>query len=452
MVEDLRLDSLEGVGPVTTRKLSDAGIHNVMDLIVRGPVEISEITGMEKDTAEKIVNKARQHLVEGGLIAKDFVSASEIYKHRQSIGKITTGTNCLDTLFDGGIETQALTEVYGEFGCGKTQFAHTLSVMVQKPKAEGGLDGGVLYIDTENTFRPERIVSIAQAHEMDPEKVLDRIIVARAYNSAHQTLILEEAGQIIEDNNVKLIVADSAVGLFRSEYLGRGTLSVRQQKLNHFVHLLSRIAETYNCAALATNQVMASPDVFFGDPTRPIGGNVVAHTSTYRIYFKKSGKKRIARMVDSPHHPEEEVIFALGEAGVIDPEDTEKKTKKTTKKLATKKTKESEVDTTVKTPEVDTTVKTPEVDTTVKTPEVDTTVKTPEVDTTVKTPEVDTTVKTPEVDTTVKTPEVDTTVKTPEVDTTVKTPEVDTTVKTPEVDTTESTIDAESDDFEPIEE
>ncbi len=368
MVEDLRLDSLEGVGPVTTRKLSDAGIHNVMDLIVRGPVEISEITGMEKDTAEKIVNKARQHLVEGGLIGKDFVSASEIYKQRQNIGKITTGTNCLDTLFDGGIETQALTEVYGEFGCGKTQFAHTLSVMVQKSKEEGGLDGGVLYIDTENTFRPERIVSIAQAHEMEPEKVLDRIIVARAYNSAHQTLILEEAGSIIEENNVKLIVADSAVGLFRSEYLGRGTLSVRQQKLNHFVHLLSRIAETYNCAAVATNQVMASPDVFFGDPTRPIGGNVVAHTSTYRIYFKKSGKKRIARMVDSPHHPEEEVIFALGEAGVIDPEDADKKPKKSAavKKTAAKKTKTSkeEKEVTAETPEVEVTPETPEVEVT----------------------------------------------------------------------------------------
>lgn len=332
MVEDLRLDSLEGVGPVTTRKLSDAGVHNVMDLIVRGPVEIAEITGMEKDASEKIVNKARQYLVEGGLLAKDFVSASEIYKNRQLIGKITTGTNCLDTLLDGGLETQALTEVYGEFGCGKTQFAHTMSVMVQRPKDDGGLEGGVLYIDTENTFRPERIVSISQAHGLDPEKILDNIVVARAYNSAHQTLILEEAGPVIEENNIKLIVADSAVGLFRSEYLGRGTLSNRQQKLNHFVHLLSRIAETYNCAAIATNQVMASPDVFFGDPTRPIGGNVVAHTSTYRIYFKKSGKKRIARMVDSPHHPEEEVIFALGESGVMDPEDAEKKTKKTTKK------------------------------------------------------------------------------------------------------------------------
>ncbi len=375
MVEDLRLDSLEGVGPVTTRKMSDAGIHNIMDLIVRGPVELAEITGMEKDTAAKIVNKARQHLVEGGLLAKDFVSASEIYKRRQNIGKISTGTNCLDTLFDGGIETQALTEVYGEFGCGKTQFAHTLSVMVQKTKEEGGLEGSVLYIDTENTFRPERIVDIAKAHGMDPDKVLDRIIVARAYNSAHQTLILEESGQIIQENNVKLLVVDSAVGLFRAEYLGRGTLAIRQQKLNHFVHLLVRIAETYDCAALATNQVMSSPDVFFGDPTRPVGGNVVAHTSTYRIYFKKSGKKRIARMVDSPHHPEEEVLFALGIAGVMDPEEAEKKTKKTIKKITAKKTKESKVETTVETPEVETTVETPEVETTVETPEVETTVE-----------------------------------------------------------------------------
>ncbi|MBM3896657.1 MAG: DNA repair and recombination protein RadA [Thaumarchaeota archaeon] len=327
-MDELRLDSLDGVGPVTTKKLTDAGIHNIMDLIIRGPVEVAEITGMDKETAEKIVNKARQQLVEEGLIAKDFVSATEIYKRRQDIGKISTGTNCLDLLFDGGVETQALTEVYGEFGSGKTQFCHTMCVNVQKPKEQGGQDGGVLYIDTENTFRPERIVSIAKANGMNPEKVLDRIIVARAYNSAHQILILEEAGPIIKENNIKLIVADSAAGLFRAEYLGRGTLSERQQRLNKFVHLLVRTAETYNCAAIATNQVMSSPDVFFGDPTRPIGGNIVAHTSTYRVYFKKSGKKRIARMVDSPHHPEQEVIFTLTEAGISDPEEDTKKKKK----------------------------------------------------------------------------------------------------------------------------
>jgi len=364
-MEDLRLDSLAGVGPVTTKKLSDAGLHNIMDLIVRGPVELAEITGMDKEAAGNIVEKARQALVEGGLLSKDFVTATEIYKRRQEIGKITTGTECLDLLFDGGLETQALTEVYGEFGSGKTQFCHTMCVNVQKPKEEGGLEGTVLYIDTENTFRPERIVSIAKIQGMDPEKVLDKIIVARAYNSAHQMLILEEASQMIQENNIKLLVVDSAVGLFRAEYLGRGTLSERQQRLNKFVHLVVRIAETYNCAALATNQVMASPDTFFGDPTRPIGGNVVAHTSTYRIYFKKSGKKRIARMVDSPHHPEQEVIFALTEAGVSDPDSDTKK--KSTKAVKSPKV-ESEVQTDVTTakPATDA-VKSPKVESEVQT-------------------------------------------------------------------------------------
>ena len=378
MSEELRLEDLAGVGPVTTKKLNDAGIHNMMDLIVRGPVEIAELTGMDADTASKIVEKAREQLVEGGLIMKEFVSARDLLKRREQIGKITTSTECLDQLFDGGVETQALTEVYGEFGCGKTQFCHTMCVNVQRSKEEGGLEGGVLYIDTENTFRPERIVTIAQAQGLDPEKILDNITVARAYNSAHQMLILEEAGTLIKESNIKLIVADSAVGLFRSEYLGRGTLATRQQKLNRFVHTLVRLAETYNCAAIATNQVMSSPDTFFGDPTRPIGGNVVAHTSTYRIYFKKSGKKRVARMVDSPHHPEQEVIFALGEAGVIDPE-SETKTKKATK--VTKKV--------AKTPESKTVSETPESKTVSETPESKTVSETPESKTVSETPDID---------------------------------------------------------------
>lgn len=327
-MDDLRLESLEGVGPVTSKKLGDAGIHNILDLVVRGPVDISEITGMDLETAIKIVNKARQQLIEEGKLEKEFITATEIYKRRQDIGKISTGTSALDTLFDGGVETQAVTEVYGEFGSGKTQFCHTMCVNVQKPKEEGGLDGSVLYIDTENTFRPERIVSMAKARGLDPEKVLDRIIVAKAYNSSHQELILQEAGPVIEENKIKLIVVDSAVGLFRAEYLGRGTLSVRQQRLNKFVHMLTRTAEAYNIAVIATNQVQSSPDTFFGDPTRPIGGNIVGHSSTYRVYFKKSGKKRIARMVDSPHHPEQEVIFTVTEAGVSDPEEETKKKKK----------------------------------------------------------------------------------------------------------------------------
>ena len=316
------LSDLEGVGPITKKKLEDSGIHNLMDLIVRGPVELGEISSMTSETCEKIVTTARRQLAENGTITKDFTTAAEIYKRRQKIGKITTSTEALDKLLGGGIETQAITEIYGEFGSGKTQFCHTMCVTVQKSKEEGGLDGGVLYIDTEGTFRPERVVTIAKAHNMDPNKVLDKIIVARAYNSAHQVLILEEAGKTIQEENIKLIVSDSITGLFRAEYLGRGTLATRQQKLGRYIRLISRIAETYNCAVIATNQVSTSPDSFFGDPIRPIGGNVLGHASTYRIYFRKGGKnKRVAKIVDSPHHPLSEAVFELGEKGVQDTED-----------------------------------------------------------------------------------------------------------------------------------
>ena len=321
-LETYDLSNLEGVGPVTKKKLEDAGISTLMDLVVRGPVELEEISSMTSETCEKIVTHARRQLAESGAITKEFATASEIYTRRQSIGKISTCTDALDQLLGGGIETQAVTEVYGEFGSGKTQLCHTLCVSVQKPKEEGGLDGNVLYIDTEGTFRPERVISIAQGHNMDPAKALDKIIVARAYNSSHQVLILEEAGKMIQEENIKLIVSDSTTGLFRMEYLGRGTLASRQQKLGRYIRLLARIAEAYNCAVVATNQVSSSPDSFFGDPTRPVGGNIIGHASTYRIYIRKGGKnKRVAKVVDSPHHALSEAVFELGEMGVEDTEE-----------------------------------------------------------------------------------------------------------------------------------
>ncbi|MEM0367106.1 MAG: DNA repair and recombination protein RadA [Candidatus Nitrosocaldus sp.] len=323
--EELELEGIEGIGPVTKQKLIDAGVRNIMDLVVRGPVGIADVTGLDLDKATTICNRARVRLVELGLLEKDFVTASEIYKKRQSIERISTGCKSLDELLGGGVETQAITEFYGEYGTGKTQICNTLCVMVQLPKEKGGLNAGALYIDTENTFRPERIYAIAEARGLDPAAVLDRIIVAKAYNSSHQELILEGASKIIEQHNVKLLIIDSAVAHYRAEFLGRGTLAERQQRLNKFMHMLLRIAETYNVAAVATNQIQASPDMFFGDPFKPTGGHVVAHTSTYRVYLKRSGRHRIARMVDSPYHPEREVTFMLSEKGVEDVEEKEKK-------------------------------------------------------------------------------------------------------------------------------
>ena len=305
------------MGPATKGRLEEAGFKSIKDLVVRGPVDVSESTGIEIDKSVHLCNKARIKLEELGIIDKSFITATKLYDKRRKEERISTGSKNLDDLFEGGIETRAVTEIYGEYGTGKTQICHTLCIQVQHKKDGSG--SKALYIDTENTFRPERIVSIALARNVDPDRTLENIIVAKAYNSAHQELILEEAGSVIDTNNVKLLIVDSAVAHYRSEFLGRATLSERQQRLNKFMHILVRIAETYNVAVLATNQIQSSPDAIFGDAFRATGGHVVAHTSTYRVYLKRSGKNRIARMVDSPYHREREVLFRLSEHGVADP-------------------------------------------------------------------------------------------------------------------------------------
>lgn len=316
---ELVLDTLDDIGPTTKRYLEQAGFKSIKDLVVRGPVDVSEATGMQIDKSVYLCNKARSKLEEMGIIEKSFTKATALYEKRKNEERISTGSKNLDDLFGGGIETRAITEIYGEYGTGKTQLCHTLCVIVNLDKQLGGLSAGALYIDTENTFRPERIVSIAHARDLDADRILDNILVAKAYNSAHQELIIEQTGPVIDTNGIKLVIVDSAVAHYRAEFLGRASLSERQQKLNKFMHILLRIAETYGVAVVATNQIQSSPDSIFGDALRPIGGHVVAHTSTYRVYLKRSGKNRIARMVDSPYHPEREVLFTLAESGVEDP-------------------------------------------------------------------------------------------------------------------------------------
>jgi DNA repair protein RadA len=327
-ISDLEIDELEGVGPATKEKLNNAGILTVMDLAVKSPSEIADSIGSDLARAVELSSKARSKLVELHYLEDDFVPASEIYKKRKAIERISTGSKNLDDLFAGGIETQAVTEFYGEFGSGKTQICHTLCAMVQQGKELGGLLGNVVYVDTENTFRPERIVGISKARGFDPDAILNGIIVAKAYNSSHQELILGELGARVREFEVRLVIIDSAVAHYRAEFLGRGTLSERQQRLNKFMHGLVRTAEIYNLAVVVTNQVQSSPDTYFGDPTKATGGHVVAHTSTYRVYVRKTGKNRVARMVDSPYHPERETLFILDEKGIDDPPEESSSRKK----------------------------------------------------------------------------------------------------------------------------
>ena len=276
--------------------------------------------GIGKKRAFEIINAARASS------SLSFIRADELIEKRQNILKLTTGSKKLDALLGGGIETQAITEFYGEYGSGKSQIAHQLCVNVQLPVERGGLDGGALYIDTENTFRTERISQMAEHMGLDPQEIFKRIILAEAYTSDHQMFLLENADRVIKENNIKLIIIDSLTAHFRSEYIGRESLAERQQKLNQHMHKLIRLARAFNAVAFVTNQVMSSPDVFFGESVRPIGGHIVAHTSHTRIYLRKAGRGpvRIARLVSSPYLPEGECVFRITENGIEDVEEDER--------------------------------------------------------------------------------------------------------------------------------
>lgn len=319
-VLDLELHDLDGIGPSTEKKLKDAGIESVLDLAVALPDEVAEKIGGAKENASAMIFIAQRSLMENGLIDKEFVPALETFEKRKTMIKCTTGSKNLDVLLKGGIETQAITEFWGDFGSGKSQLCHTLCIMAQNPIESGGFEGGVIFIDTESTFRPERIYQIAEARGLDPIQILKGTIVCKVYNSSHLELAIKRLGKYIEQSNVKLVIVDSIISLHRSEFAGRGTLAERQQKLNGLIHRLLRMAEIYNVAVVVTNQVQSQPDVFFGDPTKPAGGNVIAHACTYRVYLKKAGQERIATIVDSPYHPYSDTRFMISERGVEDPE------------------------------------------------------------------------------------------------------------------------------------
>jgi DNA repair protein RadA len=310
----IELEDLPGVGKVIADKLRAIGYTDPMVIAVTSPSELASIAEIGEGQASKIIKSIRDILDIG------YETADKVLEKRTSISKIFTGSKNLDNLLGGGIETQAITESYGAFGSGKTQIGFQIATMVQLPKEKGGLAGRALWIDTENTFRPERIVQIANGLKMDPAAALRNIHVGRAYNSEHQMLLVEKAPEMIEEKNIKLVVIDSLTSHFRADFMGRGELAGRQQKLNKHLHQLQRLADAYNLAVYITNQVMSRPDVLFGDPTAPVGGHILGHMSTYRMYLRRGREgTRIARIIDAPNLVEGEAVFMITEAGIKDP-------------------------------------------------------------------------------------------------------------------------------------
>lgn len=316
--EELKLTDIPGIGPGIAAKLEAAGVYDLMGLAVMSPASLADMAGVGEAVARKAIQAARSMMKLG------FVDGVEFAKRREDVGYISTGSSNLNNLLGGkGVETRSLTEAYGAFGSGKTQLALTLSVNVQLPKDQGGLNGKAVYIDTEGTFRPARIKQIAEGIGANAEKVLKNILVARAFNSDHQILLLDKIGEMIKGGEpIKLVIIDSLTAHFRAEFAGRGQLADRQQKLNRYLHALLKLAEQHNLAVVVTNQVMANPGMMFGDPTTAIGGNIVGHASTYRMYFRR-GKQgsRVAKLIDSPNLPDNECQFYVTVKGLRDEEE-----------------------------------------------------------------------------------------------------------------------------------
>lgn len=313
-VKEIDIREIPGVGNATAEKLENAGYDNLLSIAVASPSELVEVAGVGESVARKMIQFAR------GKLEMGFESATDLLEKRKKVIKIITGSKALNELLGGGFETGSIIEAFGAYGSAKTQLAHTMAVNVQLPLEKGGADGTAVFIDTEGTFRPERIIQIAEARGYDKDKILENIKVARAYNSDHQMLLAEKVEDLIKSGvNVKLVIVDSLTSHFRAEFMGRGALAERQQKLNKHMHTLSKLANMYNLCIYVTNQVMAKPDMFFGDPTEAIGGNIVAHNSTFRLYLRKGKKNtRVAKLIDSPNLPDGEAIYRINEKGIDD--------------------------------------------------------------------------------------------------------------------------------------
>ncbi|CAI0559378.1 unnamed protein product [Linum tenue] len=295
----------QGINSGDVKKLQDAGIYTCNGLMMHTKKHLTGIKGLSEAKVDKICEAAEKIV-------------------RKAVIRITTGSQALDELLGGGVETSCITEAFGEFRSGKTQLAHTLCVSTQLPTNMNGGNGKVAYIDTEGTFRPDRIVPIAERFGMDPGAVLDNIIYARAYTYEHQYNLLLGLAAKMSEEPFRLLVVDSVIALFRVDFTGRGELAERQQKLAQMLSRLTKIAEEFNVAVYMTNQVIADPGggVFISDPKKPAGGHVLAHAATIRLMFRKGkGEQRVCKVFDAPNLPEAEAVFQITPGGIADAKD-----------------------------------------------------------------------------------------------------------------------------------
>jgi len=306
-----------GINVADVKKLKEAGFSTMQSIVGTMRKDLLSIKGLSDQKIEKIVDASRRSTDSG------FMTCSQYVDKIKCRFKLNTGSSSLDDLLGGGFESGSVTELFGEFRCGKTQICHALSVIAQLPSSMGGHNGKVLYIDTEGTFRPERIRQIAEARQVPANVVMDNILYARCYTSEHLVQLLVEAiGHMVQSaDKFALVVIDSIMGVFRVDFSGRGELSERQQCLGRVMNKLQKLSEEFNITVIITNQVMADPSggvvSFMPAIPKPIGGHVLAHMSTTRLSLRKGrGEQRVCKIFDSPSLPEGDCTFEIWSGGI----------------------------------------------------------------------------------------------------------------------------------------
>jgi len=292
------------------------GFHTVEAVAYSTKKALIAVKGISEAKADKLLAEASK------LIPMGFTTATEMHRQRQDIIHVTTGSKDLDKLLEGGFETGSITGLFGEFRTGKTQLCHQICVTCQLPLDQGGGEGKALFVDTEGTFRPERLLAIAERYGLNGDDVLDNVAYARAFNSDHQSQLLLQASAMMSESRFAVMVVDSSTALYRTDYSGRGELAARQMHLARFLRTLQRLADEFGVAVVITNQVVAQVDggaMFQADPKKPIGGNIMAHASTTRLSLRKGrGETRVCKIYDSPCLPEAEAMFSINPDGIRD--------------------------------------------------------------------------------------------------------------------------------------
>ncbi|KAH7837758.1 hypothetical protein Vadar_017594 [Vaccinium darrowii] len=305
-----------GIAAMDIKKLKDAGLCTVESVAYSPRKDLLHIKGISDAKVDKIVEAASK------LVPLGFTSASQLHAQRLEIIQITSGSRELDK---EELKPGSITELYGEFRAGKTQLCHTLCVTCQLPLDQGGGEGKAMYIDAEGTFRPQRLLQIAERFGLNGPDVLENVAYARAYNTDHQSRLLLEAASMMVETRFALMIVDSATALYRTDFSGRGELSARQMHLAKFLRSLQKLADEFGVAVVITNQVVAQVDgsaMFAGPQIKPIGGNIMAHASTTRLALRKGrGEERICKVISSPCLAEAEARFQISVEGVTDVKD-----------------------------------------------------------------------------------------------------------------------------------